>query len=363
VTARADFGGGPRHVFDLMREIRKQNPHVQIGVASPLDLPFGPEFKEKADFFFELPIRSISLKTLLQFLNFCRQIGFDLIHSHGRGAGFYSRPGKILGLPIVHTFHGFGLNENTIQVLKSLSDLPLRALTDAFIAVSESEKEVALQWKVAPEEKIWVIKNGIDLTPYTCEEISKPYFKEGITFGFAARFCSQKGVDLMRERMELLLDENEKVNFVIAGDGEDLEIVESWIRETPHQERIQFLGKVQEMPAFYRSIDVLVSFSRMEGLPLALLEGMASKKICLFSDIGPHREVIESKVDGFLFDLSNPGEFLKMAQEVCERKEEWSFISTRAQEKIQNEFNLELQVKKTLALYQELSETNSNVVD
>jgi glycosyltransferase involved in cell wall biosynthesis len=71
---------------------------------------------------------------------------------------------------------------------------------------------------------------------------------------------------------------------------------------------VQFLGPVQDMASFYRSLDVFVLPSvSTEGLPLVVLEAMASRVPVVATRLAGAPEVIESGVNGLLVPPGDVG--------------------------------------------------------
>ena len=113
ISVRADFGGGPQQLYRTVLAIQNE---YNIYVACPDSKPY---FELLADVVGEeriirIPHRSFNLFSFLKLLKTIRLKNIDLIHSHGKGAGLYSRLlSKLTAVPCVHTFHGIhigGLN-------------------------------------------------------------------------------------------------------------------------------------------------------------------------------------------------------------------------------------------------------------
>jgi len=94
VTVRADFGGGPYHVDILLKNLKE---NFDFFVGAPLNQQYGCQWQqllgEKK--FFVLPFRSFKLISFLKLVSFIKSNQINVIHSHGKGAGLYSRLLKI----------------------------------------------------------------------------------------------------------------------------------------------------------------------------------------------------------------------------------------------------------------------------
>ena len=108
ITVRSDFGGGPRHVDQLINNLPQ---NIEIYVAYPQDgTPYGQEWNSNSRIKsrINIPFRKFSTKTLFEIAKFIKENSINIVHSHGNGAGVYSRLLPLLGVDskIVHTFHG-----------------------------------------------------------------------------------------------------------------------------------------------------------------------------------------------------------------------------------------------------------------
>lgn len=94
VTARADYGGGPEHVLTLVKGLRSR---YRLFIACPKDRPYCDLYESLLEpgKMFEIPHRRFSIIKLLQLAFFIRSRGIGIVHSHGKGAGIYSRLLKI----------------------------------------------------------------------------------------------------------------------------------------------------------------------------------------------------------------------------------------------------------------------------
>ena len=91
ITSRADTGGGPKHVLDLTSTTAKDHHQFEIYIASPNEPPFSAKYQEVAKKWLEIPKRRVCLKSLLEIRKFYKENSIDIVHSHGRGAGYFSR--------------------------------------------------------------------------------------------------------------------------------------------------------------------------------------------------------------------------------------------------------------------------------
>jgi glycosyltransferase involved in cell wall biosynthesis len=93
----------------------------------------------------------------------------------------------------------------------------------------------------------------------------------------------------------------------IAGDGPCRREIEEKVSALGLDNVVRTRGSLSDMPAFYRGMDVVVQPSLSEeGLPLAILEALATGVPVIASDVAGAREVITPGVNGFLFRPGDP---------------------------------------------------------
>jgi glycosyltransferase involved in cell wall biosynthesis len=293
ITARSDLGGGTRHVLDLLENA---NDPIRFFLAAPVSGELASQLQSNTQASFTLPHRRFSLGHALSLLQFCRTHHIEIIHSHGRGAGSYSRFLALFGFRVIHTFHG----ANQEGPLKRWIESPLQHLTEKFICVSESEKEIAIQQGLASASKIQVIPNGTKIYPYNPQ-----HFEQPLRLGMLARFDEVKGhAQLLLALSKLSIP----FHCSLAGDGEDLIKTLELARTLGLEPKIQFLGAITDTTSFYQSIDIYLSFSKSEGLPLTVIEAIAHSKPVLLSDIPAHREIVNAN-ESFLFQREDAQDF------------------------------------------------------
>jgi len=135
-----------------------------------------------------------------------------------------------------------------------------------------------------PENKITVIPNFI--LPEIFSSISND---EAIKFrsrfgvpsdaplaGFAGRFVTRKGWKDFIDAAAIVAKEVPEVYFIMAGTGPDLEKAKKYASEKMMGSKIIFPGYVENMPVFYKALNVYIVPSHWEGMPLAPAESLAA---------------------------------------------------------------------------------------
>ena len=207
ITFRSDLSGGPKHLLFLLQQIKTNSEPVDSYVGSPNGACY-EEFRKYANGILPLWTPYLYFFNLIRIVSFCRQNAIDIIHSHGRGAGLYSRIVKPFCSckVVVHTLHGIYVEKSVKSRLKILLDRTLLPLTDCFICVSVDEYEKAKELHLIQQEKAEVVVNAVDYP-----SIDKAYKKcdpnsqsvrGPIQVGLVGQLIYRKGWDLLLNAIE-----------------------------------------------------------------------------------------------------------------------------------------------------------------
>ena len=115
---------------------------------------------------------------------------------------------------------------------------------------------------------------------------------------FVHHLSKRKGADLIPDIAKGFGDD---VLFLVAGDGPEFENLKLKI-ENLNISNVNLLGKVSnaEIPAYFKTADILLMPSREEGSPHVILEAMASGVPFVASDVGGVRELVPRELEAFL---------------------------------------------------------------
>lgn len=145
------------------------------------------------------------------------------------------------------------------------------------------------------------------------------------------------------------------VSASICGDGPE----RGWLEERLHgQNRVSFLGNVapEQMNTVICDHHVIVLLSDYEGLPMALVEGMACGLVPIVLDRpGGVREVVEHGVNGLLV-RDRGGDFLAAVQRLIER-DTWSRFSVEAVATVTQRYGHQVVFDSWASLIRELSQS------
>lgn len=117
-----------------------------------------------------------------------------------------------------------------------------------------------------------------------------------IVCGWVGRFHEAKDVGTLLRAFAILLQASDRpIALVMAGDGDDRALAVTLAAELGISGQVYFLGARQDIPELMRDFDLYVSSSHKEGVPLVLLEAMATGLPCVATNVGGVGSVLSDK--------------------------------------------------------------------
>jgi len=167
--------------------------------------------------------------------------------------------------------------------------------------------------------KLEVTPLGIDIArwrPAIFRENPAPF--ELISVG---RLEKVKGYPLLLDAFAALVAQARNVRLTVVGDGPDRSGLEKQARQLGIADRVTFAGwrTQEELRKLYQNSDLCVLFSFAEGIPVVLMEAMASGVPCVAPLIAGIPELIRDHIEGLLVTPSDTKELVTAIAEVMDR--------------------------------------------
>jgi glycosyltransferase involved in cell wall biosynthesis len=266
------------------------------------------------------PIRPFAdLAARVRFYAFFRKGSYDIVHAHSSKAGFLGRmAARMARVPVVlYSPHAFAFQRGILGTngWYLLLERIAARFTDAIIAVSDGERETALQYHVTGKDGVITIKNAIDISEFdpACDA-GDLKAELGIAdapkiVGMVGRICTQKGYRYFIEAAAQVTKERPDIRFVLVGNG-NLARARYEIDQCGAGKSVILAGQREDMPRLYALFDVVVVPSLWEGLPYVILEAMAMGKPVIATRIPGNSEVVDHGETGYLV---RPGDAREIA--------------------------------------------------
>jgi glycosyltransferase EpsD len=105
------------------------------------------------------------------------------------------------------------------------------------------------------------------------------------------------------------------IRALIVGTGDDEKYLRTYVVNHGLSEIVSLLGQRKDVRSLLELSDIYVSASRMEGLPISVLEAMDAKLPLILSNCRGNRELVEEGYNGYLFEVD---EYETLAERIAE---------------------------------------------
>ncbi|NMA47937.1 MAG: glycosyltransferase family 4 protein, partial [Lentisphaerae bacterium] len=222
-------------------------------------------------------------------LRLFRERHFSVVHTHASKAGILGRiAARRAGVPfVVHTVHGQAFHAYQSALVNRLYIAAERWAArhcDRIYAVAQAMIEQCVEAGVAPREKYQVVYSGMDLDCYLNAqrdvtlraELGIP--TEALVVGKIARLFELKGHEDLLAAAPKVLAAVPNTYFLLVGDGILREALVAQAEALGIRDRVIFAGLVppRDICRYTAQMDVLVHLSLREGLPRAVVQGLAT---------------------------------------------------------------------------------------
>jgi glycosyltransferase involved in cell wall biosynthesis len=232
---------------------------------------------------------------------------FDVIHGHSAKGGAIARiVGRMSGVPTVYTPNSLVMSSPGTSMVENAAYTIIERIlghwaTSKMIAVSEGEREFILKLKLIPQERIVLIRNGINIQDFVLsrETTYEHIDQNPLTFGSVMRFSPQKAPGNL---VQAFIDASNAapkmpMRLVIAGDGELFPEVTRQVETSGSRDKISLLRWRQDIGEVLREFDIFVSPSLYEGLSYTVMEAMAAKLPVISTNVFGTKETV-SQIPG-----------------------------------------------------------------
>ena len=176
------------------------------------------------------------------------------------------------------------------------------------------------------------------------------------TILFMGELCHRKGVYDLLEAIKLSGLDNARIRVFLCGNGE-IEKVKKRIKELGLEKVVTVPGWIsgQEKQKLLDEAYLYVLPSYFEGLPMSILEAMATGTPVISTPVGGIPDAVENGYNGFLVPTNSPQQIANRINMVLNDKNLWNKLSENALATIEQNFSMKQTEKKLDDLYDILS--------
>ena len=289
------------------------------------------------------------------------QSQFDLLHFHLSGANWIAKPLAALAGSQPRVAHDHASADLRFRGIGSVFvDSVMHRFSSHTIAVAPEVKSFLTHYEALSPESVTVISNGINTAqfrPFTLEEKkeARAFFglnAEDYVIGTVGRLALEKNQAMLLKAAAQAMKQGLKAAFVIAGTGPEEMALKKLATQLGINDAVRFLGQVQDRVRLYRALDLFVLTSRYEGLPMVLLEAMASGVPVVSTDLEGIHHALEGGRHGTFIPSEDVEALTHYLLHGDHEKQHKSILSAR--QKVEQNFSARNAVNEVEGLYKKL---------
>lgn len=340
--------GGAEHLMvDLLPRLRGLGNEVELLIFDGTRTPFYAQLESTG-----IPIHRLGIggnvyhpRNLWRLTKFLHKHHYDIVHTHNTACQLFAPLAKILSgshSRLVTTEHNATNRRRNKWWLKPI-DKWMYSRYANIICIADQTYDNLTSY-IGKKNHISTIYNGVDTQRFV-RPVKDIAGQSEFVITMIAAFREQKDQDTLIHAMTLL---PKQFYLQLVGDGPRRPLLEELATKQGVADRVTFLGIRTDIPEIMESSDVMVLSSHWEGLSLSSIEGMASGRPFVASDVDGLREVVAGY--GLLFPEGNSRALASAIRGLCENANYYRDVAQNCQQRAQ-EFDIAIMAQKYNELY------------
>ena len=304
-----------------------------------------------------------AIPTILALRRIERKIRPDVIHHAGLQCCVYGAMAALgMRVPLVNAITGLGYIFTSItwrtrflkQSMVWLLPWLLNRQSSTVLVQNPDDRAALIGLGIEQKRTVLIPGSGVDTD--ALQPLPEP--TGPITFGFAGRLLTDKGIRALVAAQAILREQGHESNLIIAGNPDPanpasvpLDEVEEWSRRPG----ITWLGHINDIVSLWRSCHFAVLPSHREGLPVSLLEAAACGRPMVSTDAPGCREVVLDGKTGLLVPIENPTALADAIHKLAVSPELRAEYGRAARELVVNKLSARIIGQSIVALYDQLT--------
>ncbi len=362
-------GGSERQAVQLVRLLSEEatynvflasldNDGVLRAEAEKLGFKEIPEFRLTS--FYDLNFA----RQMQKFVRFLKQNKIEIIHTHDFYTNVFGISAALLARVPVKIASKRETGGMRSKLQKTIEKRIFKT-ADAIVGNAEAVKNYLTSEGVSPE-KVEIIYNGIDLERLAAKETNRQRICEefGLPIGEDIKFITLianmrhavKNQAMFLRVAQRLKEKFPAAHFVLAGEGELKNDLESLAKEFGVAENTHFIGGCAKIPELLSISFAGVSTSFAEGFSNSILEYMAAKLPVAATNVGGASEAIIENETGFLVASDDDAAMANRLSELLLNLKKAEKMGERGRKNVEEKFSCAAQLEKVLNLYERKSD-------
>ena len=289
-----------------------------------------------------------------------RERRISLIHSHLPDQNFYScLAGRLSKRPVIATYHGPVELKNAHSLPGRLKLREVRQTAQRVVVVCDYVQTL-LREVGFNDGKLCRIYNGIATERFLGIERGLlrrelGLRKNSLLVGTVGNIRGPKGHEYFIRAARLIAEKEPRAEFAISGDLDSTLAppLVALAEKLGLKHRLRFLGFRSDVPSVLADLDVFVLPSTSEGLPLVVLEAMASALPVVATRSGGTEETVEEGRTGFLVPVADAEAIAARVIDVLENPRRAVQLGEEARRICKQNFSIRAMVSNYERVYEE----------
>lgn len=354
VTRAHPIGGAQIHVRDLAAAMRARGHAPTVltsGTGSFIDELRDQEIPVIVLRHLVTPIQPIrDLRAMLELRTVLADLRPDLVTTHSSKAGILGRlAARCVGVPALFTVHGWAFTPGIPPVQAALYRRVERLvgpLASRIITVSEFDRQLALQARIAPEDRVVTVHNGMpDVSP----ALRANPAREPVRLVMVARFGPQKDHRTLLGALAGLRDQAWELDLI--GEGPLMAETESLATSLGLAGRVHFLGQRMDVDRILAAAQASLLITNWEGFPLSILEAMRAGLPVVASAVGGVGESVRDGETGYLVPRGDVASLRDRIGRLLKDPALRRRLGINGRARYERRFTLDHSVSRTFAVY------------
>lgn len=354
-------------------------PHIKLLIeeGNEVELAFNPVEEIRYDliqlgckihhvYFQRDPFKKENITAYKKIKQIVSRGGYGLVHVHTPVASLLTRLAcrKITDVKILYTAHGFhffaGAPWRNWILYYSLEKIAAR-WTDGLIIMNEEDYKSAQKLKLRKNNSIYKVNGvGIDLKrfiPQTVETKIKlreeyNYSLDSFILIYVAELNYNKHQDLLIKAVSKVKRKIPNIKLLLVGNGNLENKYKKLVRSLGMENNVELLGQRKDISNLLSISDLTVSTSRREGLPVNIMEAMATSLPLIVTDCRGNRDLVQNGVNGIVIKNDDVEACAKAIEVLFNSKQLRHEFGVQSKAHIQN-YSLEIVLGEMKEIYHE----------
>lgn len=297
----------------------------------------GEEPIEECDYSYTLPFNRSpfsfnNVRAYRELKNLIEKEDFNIIHCHTPVGGVVTRLAargvRKRGTSVIYTGHGLHFYKGA-PLLNWILYYPVEKFcsryTDCLITINEEDYFNVRRFKFKAADIQYVHGVGVSLERFRIHTLPEKealrqkygYLPEDYIMIVVAELNKNKNQEFIIKSVSHIRKSLPQIKLLLVGKGDQKDVLSDLVKELKLDGSVFFLGYRNDIDNLLALSDVLVTASYREGLPVNIMEAMASGLPVICTDVRGQRDLIKNGENGFLYAINDESGFSEAVEKLA----------------------------------------------